>query len=503
MLKRIFDRLLIFFLATFFVAIGSATALAHHDPHIPGHETEITHFTPLGFAPGRVMAINGGPFVEQNGIYGSRLFFSNDELPVFFESDSRLVFVPPLHTACGTHPLYIDTTVDVGGQPETSRTELREVHVECRNLKWEGPAPNVEEIRHSGHVTAKLEPIYVIGENITPYGPQDGFPNTVAYYTMGQIFGIEEIEYLEFGHAKFTLDVDHCGTYVVELRNYHRDANTYSASGRKRIEVTNNCDGIPPVLGNFNIELSHLPAVAQLGQTYEVTANVHYSGGFPMETDLEVYDNGTLFDMQKIQVGGNSSETFRFEIQFFEPGVHDVEVKVGEASTSFRVDIAGDDTLVNNKATPSDSPMLNTGELAGFDTDNDCIISEIEFFDLMDAWLTELIDDALFFNGVDAWVEQGSVCAASSSPNRGVSLQMRSNSVLITAGAKTESISAKVYDLNGRVVFAQEASGHRLHWNLRNNSGNPVANGVYFVSIEQLSSNSEPQREIRKFIVMR
>ena len=468
---------------------------------MPGHPTLITHFTPLGFAPGRVMAIEGGPFLEQNDHNGSRLYFSNDELPVFFESESRLVFVPPLHTACGDHPLYVETTVEVDGQLETTRTEVREVDVQCVNLEWEGPEPRIRSVEHSGHVTAKLEPIYITGDNITPYGPQDGYPNTVVHYTMGQIFGIEELDYIEFGHAKFTLDVDHCGTYVVEVRNYYRDATTYSPSGRHRIEVTNNCDGIPPLQGNFNIELDSLPNFPQLGQSYEVLANVHFNGAFAIDTSLEVYDNGTLFDIQDITVPGNSHATFRFDIQFFEPGIHDVEVKVGEATTSFRVDIPGDDTIINNKATPNDSPALITGELVNFDSDRDCIISEIEFFDLMDSWLSELIDDVLFFRGVDAWVEQLNICSSSSTTPK-LSVQMRSSSILFAADARTTAMNARVYDLAGNEIYASTTPGYHLVWHMRDLRGMPVANGIYFVRIEQ-NIDGKLQREIRKLVVMR
>ncbi len=500
MLRRFVPSLLVLVGIFFAFSAPSKITWAEHGEGEMGHPHPIiTHFEPLGFAPGRVMSINGGPFVRQDGIYGSRLYFSNDELPVFFESDSRLVFVPPLQTACGDHPLFIETTANVNGQPVKTKSEVHQATVQCVNLKWEGPEPRIKTFEHSGHVTAKLEPIYITGEDITPYGPQDGLPNTVAHYTMGQIVGIEELTYIEFGKASFKLNVEHCGTYTVEIRNYHRDVETYSTGKRFKVEVTNNCDGIPPIMGHYQLALKDVPAQAEAGRAYTISVSVGYNGAFPVDADLTLSLNDAKLASQPITAQPKQTKIHQFEVQFPAAGSYKVTAQIGDYSISAQVEVTGPaapDLL------PPSGGNLNE-QLRQFDTDGDCYIGNTEFFVLLERWSDGTIEEALYYAAIDVWNSQTSICTRAAGIPSELQVQKRPHALLFSASTRTTALDLVIYDTNGRLVHKQRSDHNRLAWNLRDRSNSPVANGVYLVRVIQTLSDGTKEHSLKKVMVMR
>jgi hypothetical protein len=72
-------------------------------------------------------------------------------------------------------------------------------------------------------------------------------------------------------------------------------------------------------------------------------------------------------------------------------------------------------------------------------------------------------------------------------------------------GEGIRGIKVEVYDLAGRRVFAsQEVVGNRLGWQMRDDRGQEVANGVYLYAIAVHGFNGEVVRsEVQKLVILR
>lgn len=167
---------------------------------------------------------------------------------------------------------------------------------------------------------------------------------------------------------------------------------------------------------------------------------------------------------------------------------------------------------ITGGAAPPSPPGPGPGPGGGvrqFDTNGNCRIDDPEFFNAIDSWVGGQIDNALFFQVVDAWISQSNVCAASQQ-NR---YQPRLSCLLIAdrqsltfeaRGQGITSLSVKIYDLAGRMVFAQEASGTRLIWNYLNSEGRPVANGLYLYVVTFKGADGQTLKsEAKKLVVLR
>ena len=86
-----------------------------------------------------------------------------------------------------------------------------------------------------------------------------------------------------------------------------------------------------------------------------------------------------------------------------------------------------------------------------------------------------------------------------------ITQRQRTGSILFTAKLRTtQAMSIKVYSLNGQHVFSSTSSGHRLSWQIRDELGRPVANGVYLYVVSTLDETGRVVRsEIKKLLVIR
>lgn len=141
---------------------------------------------------------------------------------------------------------------------------------------------------------------------------------------------------------------------------------------------------------------------------------------------------------------------------------------------------------------PPPTPPMKGDALADYDLDGDCVLSDTEFFAMTDAWIAEQIDDLLFFAGVDAWIGQTDICAVTAGSSIRMSKLPRG---LLISNALGEPIGVlSIYDMDGRTVFHRQGMGLRLLWDLRDDLGKPVANGVYLLKFGT---------ELKKLVVMR
>jgi len=159
--------------------------------------------------------------------------------------------------------------------------------------------------------------------------------------------------------------------------------------------------------------------------------------------------------------------------------------------------------ITGGGAGPGPSPG---GGLKQFDANNNCRIDDPEFFNAIDAWVQGQITNDLFFDVVDAWISQTNVCTTSlgNSMLKAIRIQSQRREVTFLAqGQGIASLRVEIFNLAGRRIFAQEAVGTQLAWDLKTSEGQPVANGVYLYLVTVHDSEGRMlHSEVRKLVVL-
>ncbi len=162
--------------------------------------------------------------------------------------------------------------------------------------------------------------------------------------------------------------------------------------------------------------------------------------------------------------------------------------------------------------TPGTQPPPSGGSsLKSFDVNNNDLIDNEEFFAIIDYWMAGLIDNATFFKAIDLWIFQKPISSAQVNPKRlkldSVTLasdSARHTLTFVASGQGITSMGVEVFNLNGQRVFAQTVAGRRLRWDIRNEHGQPLANGVYLYAITVQGGNGETMTsEVKKLIILR
>jgi len=145
--------------------------------------------------------------------------------------------------------------------------------------------------------------------------------------------------------------------------------------------------------------------------------------------------------------------------------------------------------------------------IAQFDTNGNGVIDDAEFFEAIDGWVAGTVSDDLFFQVLDAWVTQAPIAGASVEGLSLGAVELTLGSEAATfavSGQGITSMGVEIFTLSGALVFAQEAPGTKLTWNLNTNDGRPVANGVYLYVVTVRGSDGRVLRsEVNKFVVLR
>ena len=153
---------------------------------------------------------------------------------------------------------------------------------------------------------------------------------------------------------------------------------------------------------------------------------------------------------------------------------------------------------------PSNRTVARSGSsLKDFDVNSNNVLDESEFFAMVDAWLAETISNELFFTGVDFWISQEQITAASLQPGT----EKLSDAVAISNERKVlfrarpnevSRVQVEIFDMNGSLIFSGKSTGNKLFWHPN------IANGVYFYRLRAISWDATiSQSEVRKLIVMR
>jgi hypothetical protein len=156
-------------------------------------------------------------------------------------------------------------------------------------------------------------------------------------------------------------------------------------------------------------------------------------------------------------------------------------------------------------------PSGGGSSLASYDTNSDCLLSNPEFFSLIDAWLGGSLADIVFFSGIDAWIGESNICSPAVSAGvqaltlDGVDLDLAVRSANFHAiGQGIESMEVDVFALNGERIFSQTASGSKLAWNMRSSDGSTISNGAYLYTVKvRAADGSILQSQVKSFALVR
>ena len=165
----------------------------------------------------------------------------------------------------------------------------------------------------------------------------------------------------------------------------------------------------------------------------------------------------------------------------------------GPGGTDVTSNVTAENCFQTEKAATQPSPGGPPGGgppsgLSSYDMDRDCKLSDAEFFKMVDDWVLVIISDPMFFQGVDAWINDWDLCIASSAVEP-IVLDLEQRGSLIALSLKGEEISqvtATIFDLNGHLVYFEEAVGARLSLDLGHQN---LANGVWLYSVHSFDQN--------------
>ena len=497
------------------VTLLFASSIVGLEANAQPNQFNITNVQPNTIYAGSVVAVNGGQFVQWNGTYGSRVYLGNTALRTHFESQNTLVAVIPVGSNyCGEQGIIVKTVVNLNNNPATVESNFVVKVVNCSNPN--NPQPDNPEI----NTISLLDPISghsieLNGENFIPNsigqvfiaGVSPSYPLTrIRMYNEGYEFeGIGE--YRSYGKMRFSTNEEvYCGLYNVEARNYfgpNQSSLPSPPSNKATIRINERCTGgdngnAPPENGlqtGYEVYQLNLPDMAYVNDSIQGNVEIKHIGtSYATRVDMKLYVDGELRDTEEIFISGNETKRFPLQFRFDRPGNYEIEIRVNESykKQSIRVESQNGNGPPSNGNTP---PPSGGGSLSSYDSDNDCKFNDAEFFNVLDAWLSESITNSTFFSGVDAWLGETNVCSASSSSTT-LKIQMNQNN-LVFATSDGNSIGAvRIYDTNGQVVFSNNAQGSKLIWNLRNGQGKRIANGVYFLRFEGTG-------KLKKIVVIR
>ncbi|MBI1730950.1 hypothetical protein HY229_00885 [Candidatus Acetothermia bacterium] len=132
-------------------------------------------------------------------------------------------------------------------------------------------------------------------------------------------------------------------------------------------------------------------------------------------------------------------------------------------------------------------PPTGSQSLTSFDTNHDCILEDTEFFAVIDLWIANQVENALFFQAVDAWIGQTRLCPAASSvvPSSAVRVEMSAGQGIAFSShlQSVAAMSLDIIDPAGRIIVSESAQANHLRWNLTSRDGLRVANGVYYYRV--------------------
>lgn len=448
---------------------------------------------------GSSIEVRGGTFVKSTRTTHAVVSLGDDKLDTFYFSDSSLVFVVPPNVDCGENELYV---INPGSAGEQSNSVVFNVDCSPSNQYGEYAAPIIKSVSRTLGL-ASNDVISIEAVNLIPFN-ESGMPYTRVSFRTRDLqgeFGLSlsgrYLGFTDFDTASFQL-LDEgripCGVYELSFTNIiPGGAFEEYSSNVVELTISEDCrQGYRIEISNVTFSPNELEAGEHLRINYEID-NFGSAPTGPYEIVIRANEiEFARLDRDPLPAGENiSGSSFR---SFDTPGTYTIYVEaLGES-------VAAGDTLTVTPATgtpneelPPPPPVIG-GNLSDYDLDNDCSLSDGEFFNMIDAWIGESIENLLFFSGVDAWIGQTSICASTASSS--ISLSATPQGILISNADNSEIGPFSIFDINGRSVFQSYTNGKKLLWKMQSELGERVANGVYIVRFGKTD-------ELRKFVVLR
>lgn len=238
---------------------------------------------------------------------------------------------------------------------------------------------------------------------------------------------------------------------------------------------------ISPLPYTYQITDLMVPVSAPIGQEVSGIVSIKTNAPSASELSVLVFLNGERVDRVPISFDQAEEQMISFEFTLVKRGISVVEVRVGLDSRRAKIEAIG--------------TAVSVGDFSQFDADGNCRLDDSDFFYALDQWILGGLSDDRFFAAVDLWISQADLCAAAAG-TRAIALRNSGSGLLISTQNGQALGPLSIYDADGQVVFASKATASKLHWNLRDLSGSPVANGVYFARFEQTGL-------LKSFIVVR
>lgn len=306
---------------------------------------------------------------------------------------------------------------------------------------------------------------------------------------------------------RFTVPLDAtCGESELQIKNLGPPV---VLGDVMRFAVTSPCpDGppgkipqMPPQPPNekpfFEVVSLDLPSTVLLGSTLTLQGVIENTGKASCIAAVQILVDGAPVDSGFVPLGmGNSIQVASTPYRWSTPGSHTVELRTQHKSMTKAI-------LVQELPTNGNSPIQR------FDIDKNLRIDDAEFFSIIDAWIAGQVDDAVFFQAVDLWIS-GQTISSVGLRSQKLSLStltLRAKRHTVTFHAHGQGIAAmniEVFRLDGQRVFAANAAGKRLSWDLKTPSGEPVATGIYFYRVSVHGESGQNLRaEIQKLLVLR
>jgi hypothetical protein len=344
-------------------------------------------------------------------------------------------------------------------------------------------------------------------------------PNTLTTETSVVLFDGNPVPttFVDNTRLKFTVPANAaCGTHTVQVRNPVPPNvlfPTPQVSNAVNFEVL--CalppqPPAPPSQPQPQLQITALtPTSGPPGTSVIVTGTGFEKGGVGSPIPIIIPPSEVLFDGQPVSTAFISNTQLRFTVPANAAcGAHTVQVRTPSPAIGGQPSLSNTMTFTVTQPCggAAQPPAPGVSPLKRFDTNNNDLIDDNEFFQIIDAWIAGTLDNPTFFKAVDLWVAQKPISSASLNGTfGGIQARFTSNAVLFTAySPQAAEMALNVYDLNGQLIFARVAKGTSLRWGFERADGRKVANGVYLYTVELYDPMGRLlSRKVDKLVVLR